>query len=222
MSRLKPIVAGLLLLTCAEVFSQSQAAHPSFEAVSIKQSAPMPAVFMPGTRLVCPLKGCGGPGTSDPGLIRFTSTSLRHLTEAAYNVPPYRIEAASTLDSPLFDVTAALPQGATPEQALSMLQNLLADRFQLKLHHSTKDLPVYMLVVDKNGPKLRESVQADSPPPAAGWPSLRPRNNFHDGRERCPAYKTRIRRVHNSKVCRGADITGGSSGDRYDRARGEV
>jgi len=151
----------------------AQSSRPQFEAVSIKPSAPMPAVFMPGTRLVCPLKGCGGPGTSDPGLMRFTSTSLRHLIEAAYNVLPYRIEAASTLDSPLFDVTATVPQGATPEQALLMLQNLLADRFQLRLHHSTKELPVYRLVVSKNGPKLKESVASGSPPVAGGRGSAR-------------------------------------------------
>jgi uncharacterized protein (TIGR03435 family) len=36
-----------------------------------------------------------------------------------------------------------------------MLQTLLADRFQLKLHHETRELPVYALVVGKNGPKLK-------------------------------------------------------------------
>jgi uncharacterized protein (TIGR03435 family) len=38
-----------------------------------------------------------------------------------------------------------------------MLQALLADRFKLKVHHINKDLPVYNLVVGKNGPKLKES-----------------------------------------------------------------
>jgi uncharacterized protein (TIGR03435 family) len=39
-----------------------------------------------------------------------------------------------------------------------MLQNLLADRFQLKLHRESKDAPIYALVVAKNGPKLKESA----------------------------------------------------------------
>jgi uncharacterized protein (TIGR03435 family) len=39
-----------------------------------------------------------------------------------------------------------------------MLQNMLADRFKLKLHRETKELPVYVLVVGKNGLKLREST----------------------------------------------------------------
>jgi uncharacterized protein (TIGR03435 family) len=38
---------------------------------------------------------------------------------------------------------------------MQMLQMLLAERFQLKLHHETKELSVYALVVAKNGPKLQ-------------------------------------------------------------------
>jgi uncharacterized protein (TIGR03435 family) len=38
-----------------------------------------------------------------------------------------------------------------------MMQNLLAERFQLRLHHETRDLPVYALVVGKNGAKLKLS-----------------------------------------------------------------
>ena len=33
----------------------------------------------------------------------------------------------------------------------------MADRFELKFHCETKDLPVYALVIAKNGPKLQES-----------------------------------------------------------------
>jgi uncharacterized protein (TIGR03435 family) len=40
---------------------------------------------------------------------------------------------------------------------------LLADRFQLKLHRESKELPVYDLVVSKNGPKFKEHV-GDTPP----------------------------------------------------------
>jgi len=56
-----------------------------------------------------------------------------------------------------------VPKGATKEQFMMMLQNLLAERFKLTLHRETKELPLYALVVAKNGPKLKESVD---PPPA--------------------------------------------------------
>src|SRR6185295_10807672 len=38
-----------------------------------------------------------------------------------------------------------------------MLQSLLEDRFHLKLRSETKEVPVYVLVVGKAGPKFREN-----------------------------------------------------------------
>ena len=45
-----------------------------------------------------------------------------------------------------------------------MMQSLLADRFKLKVSHQTKELPVYALVVAKNGPKLQEAKPATLTP----------------------------------------------------------
>jgi uncharacterized protein (TIGR03435 family) len=45
----------------------------------------------------------------------------------------------------------------TDDQSRAMVQPILTDRFQLKFHHETKVLPVYELVVMKDGPKLKES-----------------------------------------------------------------
>src|SRR5438552_6105747 len=101
-----------MLFGCTGVFAQAPNILPSFEVVSIKPAAPMPAVFMPGSRLVCPLSGCGGPGTSDPGLLRFADISLRDLIKTAYDVMPNRIEAPSWLESAKFDIVARVPQGA--------------------------------------------------------------------------------------------------------------
>lgn len=47
---------------------------------------------------------------------------------------------------------------ADQEQIKLMMQALLADRFGLKFHRETKDQPVYALVVDKGGAKLKEST----------------------------------------------------------------
>jgi hypothetical protein len=41
-------------------------------------------------------------------------------------------------------------------QVLLMLRSLLADRFKLRVRHETKELPVYVLVLAKNGPKFAE------------------------------------------------------------------
>lgn len=56
-----------------------------------------------------------------------------------------------------------------------MMQTLLAERFKLVFHRETKQMPVYALVVGKNGPKMKEvevpAAPPDSPPP--GGPSMR-------------------------------------------------
>jgi uncharacterized protein (TIGR03435 family) len=42
---------------------------------------------------------------------------------------------------------------ADPDQLRLMLQSLLEDRFQLKLHRENKQAPIYALVVAKDGPQ---------------------------------------------------------------------
>lgn len=53
-------------------------------------------------------------------------------------------------------------QSLSKEQHQAMLAAILVDRFHLKMHIETKTLPVYELVVAKDGPKLTAST---NPPP---------------------------------------------------------
>jgi uncharacterized protein (TIGR03435 family) len=63
-------------------------------------------------------------------------------------------------DSMLYQVIARAPEGSTPSTAQfrEMLQTLLADRFQLRVHHAMKDMPVFRLVIAKDAPKLTKSA----------------------------------------------------------------
>ncbi len=93
----------------------------------------------------------------------FTSenTSLRKCIALAYNVSEDRdnaISAPDWLNFERYDIAAKFPAGTPLEQVRVMLQNLLADRFKLKLHRESKELPIYALVAAKNGPKLTESA----------------------------------------------------------------
>lgn len=51
-------------------------------------------------------------------------------------------------------------ENLTTDQCRRMLQQLLADRFQLKVHHVVKELAVLNLVVDKGGLKIHPSEPA--------------------------------------------------------------
>jgi len=101
-----------------------------------------------------------------------TAVNLRWLIQAAYGIsnpwgPQHQLSGGPDwLESERFDVAARVESGAIPadlppternETIRLMLQKLLEDRFQLKVHRETKQLPVFALVVTKNGPKLKKS-----------------------------------------------------------------
>lgn len=97
----------------------------------------------------------GGPGTNDPGRMRYSYMSVKNLLMTAYGMKNYQISGPAWIESQVYDIEARVPAGATKEQAAVMLQNLLADRFQLKLHRETKEVPIYNLVAGKKGSKLQ-------------------------------------------------------------------
>jgi uncharacterized protein (TIGR03435 family) len=142
--------AGLTALTAWAAIAQTGEASPTFEAASVKPSAPMT-----GNRLMVRMQG--GPGTPDPGQITYTNVAMKNLLMLAYNVKGYQISGPGWLESERFDIMAKIAKGATKEQFQVMMQNLLAERFKVKLHRESKDLPIYALVVGKNGVKMKES-----------------------------------------------------------------
>jgi uncharacterized protein (TIGR03435 family) len=50
----------------------------------------------------------------------------------------------------------------------ALLQGLLNQRFQLKLHSDTKEMSIYALEVGKDGPKLKDAQAAPAGPPIKG------------------------------------------------------
>src|SRR5206468_10762336 len=58
---------------------------------------------------------------------------------------------------PIYDITAKSEDDANEDQVGEMIKSLLGDRFKLTFHHETTELPVYALLVSKNGPKLKAS-----------------------------------------------------------------
>lgn len=114
----------------------------------------------------------GGPGTRDPGRITYSGIPLMLLLTIAYDVKNFQINGPAWLDSERFDISAKVPEGATKEQTNVMLQNLIADRFKLALHHESKEMQGFELTVAKTGSKLKESAPED--PNAANQPTAPP------------------------------------------------
>ena len=124
------------------------------------------------------------PDKSGTGMVRISNTpegftannvSVRMLIRVAYGVEENQIQGLNTLGSENYDVEAKmeksvadnlqkLDQDQRIEARRHMLQALLADRFKLTIHRETKELPIYALVVAKNGPKLQEAKPGDTYP----------------------------------------------------------
>ena len=134
---------------------------------------------------------------------RFTAQNVpaRELIRFAYNVQPFQIEGGpGWLSSDRFDVTAKAegelpnvgPGQSGPVQ--QMMQNLLADRFKLKVHRESKEMPIYALVLARSDGKLGKQIEPSTtdcaamrgrgagpgrggpggPPPAPPQPGERP------------------------------------------------
>ncbi len=145
------------LLISPVLYAQTGEQKPIFAAASIKLDP----------------KADGEDSEPGPGLLRAQMTLARFVA-MAYEVKPFQVTGGPNwIDSEHYDILAklehageeALPSDSTPRQRSAAnsarlrlaLQGLLDDRFQLKCHRETKEMPAYVLTVAKGGFKLKES-----------------------------------------------------------------
>src|SRR5215468_10922120 len=148
------IVAAFTLLSVAVSSAQE------FEVASIKPSSGSD----PRTLLQV-LPGGG---------LRTSGATLRFLVTLAYQVRSFQIlDGPGWISSDRFDIIATIdrsrpggdeppdPSKVTPGQLAHMqnemrprLMALLAERFGLRVHHETREQPIYELVVGRSGPKI--------------------------------------------------------------------
>ena len=135
--------ASLLASTTCGLFSQS-APQPRFEVVSIKLNTN---------------EGGGGTGMARAlpgGRLSTQAVILRLLIQNAYRVRSYQVVGGPDwIESARWDIEAKAEDNASPQQVLLMTQTLLEDRFKLKVHRETRELPVYDLTAAKGGIKLQ-------------------------------------------------------------------
>jgi uncharacterized protein (TIGR03435 family) len=114
----------------------------------------------------------GGPGSNDPGLFNAVQVPLRFLILKAYDIEADQLEGPewiADLNRNKYTVSARMPPDTTKQQFELMLQQLLAERFNLKLREESRSFAAYELVTLPGPIKLRRSTPGpvpDGPDPA--------------------------------------------------------
>jgi uncharacterized protein (TIGR03435 family) len=144
------VVAGSLAAMLA-VLAQGQsgkAKRPAFDVASVKPNTGGGGGFSMGTK---------------NGRLTATNVPVRMLIVKGFHVKEFQLSGGpGWLDSERYDVVAKTSDTSISDDNLwLLLQPLLADRFKLRFHRETKQLPVYSLVVAKGGPKLRLHVPVE-------------------------------------------------------------
>ena len=65
------------------------------------------------------------------------------------------------IDTEHYDIDAKAERPYTLEELHEMFRMLLADRFQLRYHHETREILAYVLTVGNSGTKLKHSESQD-------------------------------------------------------------
>ena len=101
--------------------------------------------------------------------LSITGIPLEMIIREAFNVEAdHIIGEPSWVKSSHFDIEAKVApddapklKGLSPVQRKTMVVGLLTDRFGLKYHRETRDLPIYELVIAKGGVKMQPAKAQD-------------------------------------------------------------
>jgi uncharacterized protein (TIGR03435 family) len=132
------VAAAAALVALTVMAAPGQTVRPKFEVASIKP------VGGRGAATMRPLPG------------RLTANaSLRVLMQSAYQLQPFQIVGGPEwIGSQQYDIDAKAAGNPDRAQMFLMLQSLLEDRFQLRVHRESQEMPVYAMVAARGGLKL--------------------------------------------------------------------
>jgi uncharacterized protein (TIGR03435 family) len=143
---------GIVAVAVGVLMAQTPAS-PTFEVASIKLNKS---------------GGRGAAGGMQPGgrFVVINATVFRVIANA-YRVRDSQIAGGpSWINSDHFDIVAKANGSPTADQRALMLQSLLAERFSLTLHHETRELTEFTLVMARSdkklGPRLHPASPADA------------------------------------------------------------
>src|SRR6185437_5848700 len=145
-----------ILLFCLTLCGQDSL---RFEAASVKLRPADALISMVG-------------GRPSGSRLTLEAMSLADLVSWSYNVKPWQVAGGpawtsmpkdrSTIDGVArrFDINAKAEGEVSHsiDDFRGMMRALLADRFHLTVHREMRATPAYFLVVDKSGPKFKQSA----------------------------------------------------------------
>jgi uncharacterized protein (TIGR03435 family) len=139
------ICLGMLALLLA----QAQPSRPAFEVASIKRNV------------------SGSTNASSRGLpggrVTMTNRTLRDMVREINRLQGYQIDGGPDwFGKDRWDIVAKAEGDPTFERMAEMMKTLLDDRFKLKTHRETREMPIYALVLVRPdgqlGPKIKRST----------------------------------------------------------------
>lgn len=156
--RMRVISVAISPLLAALAWGQ---AAPTFEVASVRSAAPGETggrmQFLPGGRFSA------------------TNVPLNYLIQQIYGLRNFQIAGDPQWMSVIADgrdaryyIDAKAAEPASEALMKEMVKTLLAERFQLKVHRDTRDLPVYALIPAKNGVKLQPAKDNGRPRGSGG------------------------------------------------------
>src|SRR5579871_5834061 len=97
----------------------------------------------------------------ESGTLLVENVSLKRIIGMAYGVEEgkeYLFSGPSWLDNERFDIEAKYPPETSERDVLRMLQNLLSERFHLRVHRESRNFSAFALIAAKNGPKIHPKI----------------------------------------------------------------
>ena len=147
-------LAGVVALLLAQPAPRGQ-----FEVASVKPNS----------------RGGGTTRRIEPQGLTYLNITLGEFIQMAYGLKHYQVRGddwITTGGGNRYDIVAKAAAPASETELQTMLAPVLEDRFHLKTHRETRQLPVYVLVQSKGGAKLKEGdggQQYVIPAPGGGF-----------------------------------------------------
>lgn len=147
------MVRSAVLAMLTTIVAVAQPNKPAFDVASVRPSPPGEGGRDWGPQSI----------EATPGHLTIRNTRLADSIRWAYNVQSYQVTGPAWMNDLRFDISAKAVSPAPDSELRLMLQTMFADRFKLVLHEETREMPVLLLTVNKNGHKLQETTTEGTP-----------------------------------------------------------